>query len=553
MNAPVSTPPRPAATLVVVRDAPDGLEVLLLCRAERGDQNSGAWVFPGGIVEGSDHEVERHVDGEGDAAFSKRLDLPQGGLAFAVAGIRECFEESGLLFARHQGAPLRLEGEAGARIDAWRVPLHEGARHLSALCEAEGLTLAVDELAYLSYWLTPPGRHKRYDTRFFVAVAPPGQTARHDGVEMTGLQWLKPAAALAQGDALKLVNPTRVTLGEIARFGSTQALMAWARAPREVPLITPRMGSGSLGLRPVMPHEHAWAEIGRIDPLGHGTASYEIVPGRVVRLSPHVIRVTAPNPGVMTGPGTNTYLVGGGPRNEWAVIDPGPALPAHVEAVLHAAPGPVRWILATHTHHDHSPAAMPLSRRTRAQVLGRPTAYPQRQDTSFTPDRLLAHGDRVQIGPGITLRVLHTPGHASNHLCYLLEEEKLLFTGDHIMQASTVVIDPPDGNMSAYIQSLRALIEEDIEWLAPGHGFLMPQPKRAFQGVIDHRLKRETKVAWALRERGPATLEVLLPVAYDDVDPRLLPVAARSLLAHLGKLLDDGAAVESDGVWRATA
>jgi glyoxylase-like metal-dependent hydrolase (beta-lactamase superfamily II) len=386
-----------------------------------------------------------------------------------------------------------------------------------------------------------------------VALAPPGQTAEHDGVEMVAMQWLRPAEALARSDSLKLMGPTRATLSAITHFESAQALLGWARSPREVSLINPRIGSGHQGLRPVLPSEFAWAEMGRIDPLGHGTASYEIVPGRAVKLSAHVIRVTAPNAGVMTGPGTNTYLVGGGAPNEWAVIDPGPAQPAHVEAILAAAPGPVRWILVTHTHSDHSPAAVLLKQHTHAQLLGQRPAHPDRQDASFAPDRLLNDGERLEVAPNVTLRVIHTPGHASNHLCYLLEEEKTLFTGDHVMQASTVVINPPDGDMAAYIASLRALMHEDIEWLAPGHGFLMAQPQKAFQAVIAHRLKREAKVLGALREHGPATLEQLLPFVYDDVDPRLLPVAARSLLAHLGKLRVDGAAVESGDGWRVSA
>ena len=542
-------PPRAAATLVVVRDTLGGLEVLLLCRAERGDHNSGAWVFPGGTVDKTDAQWRSLCDGPDDAALSAQLALPEGGLDYAITAIRECFEECGLLFARRGGEPV---GDVQHLFD-WRDPLNRGERTLGEFCAAEGLRLAVDELAYFSHWLTPLGRAKRYDTRFFVAVAPAGQTALHDGSEMVGMHWLRPADALARSDSLKLMGPTRATLTALGAFDTTAALMAYARGPRTVSLINPRIGAGSQGLRPVMPHEYAWAEMGRIDPLGHGTAFYEIVPGRAVKLSPHVIRVTAPNPSVMTGPGTNTYLVGGGASNEWAVIDPGPDLPEHVEAVLRAAPGRIRFILATHTHHDHSPAAVSLKQHTHAPVMGRVALHPHKQDGTFTPDRELAHGERLAIAPGVTVRVLHTPGHASNHLCYLLEEEKTLFTGDHLMQSSTVVINPPDGDMAAYLQTLRALLDEDIEWLAPGHGFLMAQPHKAVQAVIEHRLKREAKVVSALRAHGPATLEQLLPHAYDDVDPRMLPVAARSLLAHLGKLRSDGRAGERSGQWSLAA
>ncbi len=550
LNAP-HQPPRLAATLVVVRESPQGMQVLLLQRAERGDYRGGAWVFPGGAIDRRDRLCHPHCAEGADAEVSARLGLPPGGLDYCVAAIRECFEECGLLYARGAGGALAdLDGASGARLNAWREPLHRGEASLDAFCAAEGLRLAVDELVYYSHWLTPTGRAKRFDTRFFVALAPPHQNAVHDGSEMIGSAWLRPAEALAMSDALKLMGPTRATLNALTHFDTAHALMHWARQPRDVQLINPRIGSGRQGTRPVLPTEYAWAELGRLDPLGHGTASYEILPGRAVKLSPHVIRVTAPNAGVMTGPGTNTYLVGGGRRNEWAVIDPGPAMPEHVDAVLAAAPGPIRWILATHTHIDHSPAANALHQHTHASVLGRVARHPDRQDDTFAPVRELAHGERLHCGD-VTLRVVHTPGHASNHLCYLLEEEKLLFTGDHVMQASTVVINPPDGDMAAYLDSLRALLAEDIEWLAPGHGFLMAQPQSALQAIIAHRLRREAKVVNALRARGPAALEALLPAVYDDVDPRMLPVAARSLLAHLDKLRGDGMARQDGDRWAA--
>jgi glyoxylase-like metal-dependent hydrolase (beta-lactamase superfamily II) len=149
--------------------------------------------------------------------------------------------------------------------------------------------------------------------------------------------------------------------------------------------------------------------------------------------------------------------------------------------------------------------------------------------------------------PGDTaLRVIHTPGHASNHLCYLLEPERLLFTGDHVMQASTVVINPPDGDMRAYLESLRSLLDEELDWFAPGHGFLMAQPQRALEAIIAHRGRREAKVLLALAELGECSTEALLARVYDDVPVRMHPVAQRSLLAHLLKLRDEGRAVQRD-------
>ena len=328
--------------------------------------------------------------------------------------------------------------------------------------------------------------------------------------------------------------------------------MAWAAAPRTVPLVMPRVGSGTDGFRPVLPGEPAWAELGRIDPAGHGHGAYELVPDRPVRLS-GVIRVTADNGSVMTGPGTNTYLIGDPAGGAWAVIDPGPALEAHVDAIVAAAPGPIDRILVTHTHKDHSPAARALKARTGAPVLGLAPRHREWQDETFAADATLHGGERVALGERTHLRVVHTPGHASNHLCYLLEEEKTLFTGDHVMQLSTVVINPPDGDMAAYLDSLREIAALDLDWLAPGHGFLMAEPRQAIEAIVAHRLKREAKVVAALKEVGPAAVERLLATVYADVPPHLHAMAMRSLNAHLLKLRDEGAASEHGGEWSLAA
>jgi glyoxylase-like metal-dependent hydrolase (beta-lactamase superfamily II) len=423
---------------------------------------------------------------------------------------------------------------------------------VAGLCAAQGLRLAVDRLAFLSHWVTPPGRPKRFDTRFFVAEAPHGQAALHDGTEIVDHRWVRPADALAPGQPMKFVGPTQATLAQVARFDSAAAVVAWARAQGPVPAVMPRLALAATGPRPVLPGEPAYAEVARLDPHGRGDVHCEIRPGTAVRLSPRLIRVTADNGSAMTGPGTNTYLVGGGMRNEWAVIDPGPADPRHVQAVLAAAPGPVRWIFVTHTHLDHSPATAALKAATGARVHGRLADHPEWQDATFAPDEPLRGGERIELpGCDAVLRVIHTPGHASNHLCYLLEQERLLFTGDHLMQQSTVVINPPDGDMAAYLASLQRLQCEALDWLAPGHGFLMAEPQRAIAHVIAHRRKREDKVAGALADAGPAPAEALLPIVYDDVPQRLHGVALRSLKAHLLKLRDDGRAFETDGRWAA--
>src|SRR5919108_1808857 len=163
----------------------------------------------------------------------------------------------------------------------------------------------------------------------------------------------------------------------------------------------------------------------REDPEETGKTIYDLVPGEPKRLDRWVTRLIAPNPGIMTGPGTNTYIVNG-----VAVIDPGPAIDSHIEKLLQFKS--IKWILCTHTHLDHSPAAAALKAATGAQVLGRPP--PAGQDATFKPDVVLENGQRLDLGGGITLRAIHTPGHASNHLCYMLEETRMLFTGDHVMQ-----------------------------------------------------------------------------------------------------------------------
>jgi glyoxylase-like metal-dependent hydrolase (beta-lactamase superfamily II) len=231
------------------------------------------------------------------------------------------------------------------------------------------------------------------------------------------------------------------------------------------------------------------------------------------------------------------------------VIDPGPDIAAHVQALQAAvAPGRIVRILVTHTHRDHSPAAAPLAAATGAAVWGRVARHPMWQDERFVAQHTPTHGQRLELAPGCTLRVLHTPGHASNHLCYLWEQEQLLFTGDHVMQGSTVVINPPDGDMAAYLRSLQALQDEDLQWLAPGHGFLVAEPRAVLRALVAHRLRREAKVRAALqalqaaRPEGRFTLAELLPAVYDDVPAALHPVAARSLLAHLLKLAEDGVA-----------
>ena len=540
---------RLAASLLLLRDSAQGLEVLMMRRAERdNDFRSGAAVFPGGVVEPSDVEAHRHVLGATDAELSARYGLSDGLLSYAVAAVRETFEEVGLLLAcDDMGRPAEAQpGWAG-----WRTRLQQGQATLAQMCDALDLKLDLRRLACWSHWLTPPGVPKRFDTRFFIVPAPADQQAEADRTEALELMWLTPAQALEPARGLKLLPVTQRTLRDLGVFANAAEALAAAAAQGQIPRTMPRRGVNSRGPTVVLPDHHAYVEVAKLDPdgLGHDARS-DLVPGLPVRLSQRIVRVTAPNPGMMTGPGTNSYFVGDPLADQWALIDPGPADPVHLAALQAAAPGPVRWVLATHTHVDHSPGCVAAAVAFGAPVWGRLPTHPGGQDASFRPDRQPEHGDRLALGPGSTLRVIHTPGHASNHLCWLLEEEKLLFTGDHVMQGSTVVINPPDGDMGAYLRALQALLDEDIDWLAPGHGFLVAEPHAVVRALVAHRLRREAKVVDALRPRGQATLDEMLPEVYADTPPRLHPVARRSLLAHVLKLRDDGRVAGEGNDWR---
>jgi glyoxylase-like metal-dependent hydrolase (beta-lactamase superfamily II) len=258
--------------------------------------------------------------------------------------------------------------------------------------------------------------------------------------------------------------------------------------------------------------------------------------GETRQVGPAVWRIVAPNPSPLTGPGTNTYVIG---REQPVVIDPGPDDALHLERILAAAGGRVAQIICTHSHPDHSPGAAPLHQRTQAPVFGRPAPVVDHQDETYAPDVIVDDGYRI-AADSTTVRVLHTPGHASNHICLLLENERMLFTGDHLMQGSTVVILPPDGSMKDYLASLERLCAMPIETIAPGHGALIPDAHAEMRRVIAHRMQREAKVVAALARGRSATLDDLLPEVYDDVPASLHEWARYSLLAHVIKLVDDG-------------
>jgi glyoxylase-like metal-dependent hydrolase (beta-lactamase superfamily II)/8-oxo-dGTP pyrophosphatase MutT (NUDIX family) len=518
--------PRPAATLILLRE---GMQVLMLQRVQTAAFLGGAYVFPGGSLDPQDAD-SRRVVGLTEGQANERLQVPSGGIAYYVAAIRECFEEAGILLAREaDGAPV-----SAARAESL---MHWRKKPFRELLEAEDLYIPAGDLAYYGHWITAPGRSRRFDARFFVALAPEGQQGSHDAAETVHDVWITPREALerAARKEIELVNATQHSLKDLARFDDPRAAFEHARALAEIEENRACWAQGKDGPTIFRRADPPYFEIHWSDPDETGKTTYDLVAGEPKRLDRWVTRLIAPNPGLMTGPGTNTYIVGG-----TAVIDPGPAIDSHIEKILQFKD--IKWILCTHTHLDHSPAAAALKAATGAQVLGRPA--PEGQDATFKPDAILENGQRVEIEGtqgSITLRAIHTPGHASNHLCYLLEETRMLFTGDHVMQGSTVVINPPDGDMRAYLQSLERLLREDIAIIAPGHGYLIGAPRKELRRIIEHRLNRERKVVAALERLEHPSLDEMLPLVYDDVPERIHRVAARSLTAHLEKLVADGA------------
>ena len=249
-----------------------------------------------------------------------------------------------------------------------------------------------------------------------------------------------------------------------------------------------------------------------------------------------ITKITAPNGGVFTGQGTNTYLIG---QEDITLVDPGPNIKEHIQDILKRGAGKIKRILVTHTHTDHSPAALPISKKLNIPMFGRLIDRESEwEDETFIPDTVLNHGDLIATKE-YSLETIHTPGHASNHLCFYLEKHKCLLTGDHIMDGSTVVIAPPDGNMTEYINSLKLLEDYDIDYFAPGHGNYMEEPSKTIQSIIRHRLSRESKVLRCVNKNKNSNLDELLPLVYDDVPEMLHPIARMSLLAHLIKLQDE--------------
>ena len=531
-------PLRPAATVLLLRDGVDGIEVLMTRRSATASFAPGAYVFPGGGIDAA--------DAASHAIAARRATQSDLHLTQAIAAIRESFEELGVLLARHRdGRPVTQTDIAAMDRNA----------PFAAQCSALGLTLAADTVFTLCHWTTDRDLPKRFDVPFLVARMPEGQTPEADEGEQFEPTWVRPADALARHaqDAFAMIFPTIRTLQRLADYRNVDAVLAacageqpwWTSCPR-AGLIGGQVGSGIDGTEArYMEHESPYGELALVCPDGQLVHALDWQTAQPVALLKNVRRLTAPNPSAMTGPGTNSYIVGDVDTG-YIVIDPGPNDAAHIARLHAATAGDIRMIVCTHSHADHSPGAAPLQALCaplQPPILGLASAATARASAQFTPDRALDHLERLVLqgnGSTHTLEVLHTPGHAANHLCLVLLEDGLLFSGDHILNGSTTVVDPPDGDMQHYLDSLDLLDAHSeahgTEFILPAHGYVLGSARQAIAQLKAHRLKREAKIATAMAALPDATEADWLARAYDDVPQRLWPIAARSLAAHVARI-----------------
>jgi len=491
---PVSDPsqavPRPAATVVLLRTGPAGPEVLLTTRPKHLRFMGGAAVFPGGGVSAADLDprweaVSALTGGEAGAALD--LAEPLEALGYMVCALRETFEEVGLLLA---------DGDAGSMT---REDADDAATFLAA-CETRGLRLRTDLLVPAGRWVTPLGAPVRFDTRFFVTEAPPGWEPVPDPSEVDRCWWASPASAL-----------TQLAAGELMM------------APPTIEMLQRLDGRASVG-------EIVSSLLD--DPVGHRG---ELIS---VRLSPLVHVVLAPNPGVMTGPGTNTYIVGAGPT---CVIDPAVDDASYLDEIERIADD-ISFILVTHRHPDHVGGVAGLVQRAGCPVRaygGDPAG-----GTGVVP---LGDGDRIEVG-GVILEALHTPGHARDHLSFYLRDAASLFSGDNILGEGTAVIAPPEGNMQAYLASLERLRRLHIDRIYPGHFRPLDGGASVIEGYLQHRAARRDAVLQALRS-GARSPEEIVGVVYADTPEHLHPVAVLQVSSMLDLLHSEGEVIREQHRW----
>ncbi|MBI1798991.1 MAG: MBL fold metallo-hydrolase [Candidatus Eisenbacteria bacterium] len=491
-NASSVPPLRESAAVVLLRGEGEALEVFWVKRSDAVGYMPGFEAFIGGKVGPEDIEIAIEGAPEG----------PERILRACV--IREAFEESGVLPALASPADLTALPEARRRLLA-------GEATFDMLAREHGWSFRADALTFAGRWMTPPFATQRFDTWFFIARVPEGQEPSVHVGELAAGEWIKPRDA-------------------IARWKSGEATFA---APILHTLIALDQG-GDVAARLATAPERSGDPVRRI----------ELKWGMVL----HPMR-TRPLPPATH---TNAYLIG---EREMALIDPGSGESEEIEALfkviemLEAEGRTLKFVLLTHHHPDHVEGVDAVRARRRVPVLAHAETAKH-----MSVDQTLDDGEAIPLegGGGWTLHALHTPGHARGHLCFFHPRTRSLFTGDLITGGTgTVIVDPPEGDMAAYIESLERLTGEGIETLFPGHGSPQGGAMRRIQGLIAHRREREAKVVAALSNE-PASNATLVERAYADTPRELWPYAERSLLAHLIKLEREGRAIQEGDHWRAS-
>lgn len=486
-TSPLDVEARDAATLAILRDGPTGLEVLVTVRPRWLRFMGGATVFPGGALSPSDADPRwERASSLSEAEAGAISASKDRALASFVCAVRESFEEVGFVI-----------GDGVLPLD--RNEAEEGAEFLEA-CLRNDAVLSLDRLVFAGRWVTPQGAPVRFDTRFFCVRAPEGWEPRPDPREVESASWVTPQAALdelSRGEAL-MAPPTIEMLQLLAKHDDVESVLD-------------NISSEAL------------------------TGAGRLISARA---SPLVHVVVAPNPGIMTGPGTNTYIVGAGPT---FVIDPAVDDDDYIDEVVKRA-GEVAAILITHRHSDHVGGAAALAARTGAPV--RAFGSQRAGDAEVVP---IGEGDVLEAG-GISLETFHCPGHAVDHLCWWMEDAASLFAGDNVLGEGTAVIAPPDGNMADYLGSLRRLLDLHTDRIYPGHFRWLDDGTNVIQGYIDHRTEREAQVVDALSGDG-VTVEEIVGRVYADVPEHLHPIAAYSVLAHLEMLEEQGKVERRKDLW----
>lgn len=541
---PQRTPSSPlqAATLLLLRDAPDGpgFEVLMTRRSDRASFLPGAYVFPGGGIEAQDAAAH--------GLAWRRASQDDAQLTAAIAALRESFEELGLLLARH---------EDGRPADASTLAALDRNAPLGPQLQQHRLQLAADGLHYLCHWTADRNLPKRFAVPFFVARMPADQQPVADEREQFEPVWVRPADAVARHAAgsLPIIFPTLRTLQRLARFASAQAVFDALADGGPLWVSAPRSGLLHAEQHRCMEDDAPYGELELVCPDGQILHPLHWQHETAVPLRKNLLRLTAPNASVMTGPGTNSYLVGDADTG-YLAIDPGPADAAHIQRLHDAAGGDIRAIVCTHSHADHAPGAFVLQQlvaRSRGAahtplIYGLPSAPTANAASQFVPDVVLQDGERLQVSANVagggalthTLQAVFTPGHAANHVCFWLVEDGLLFSGDHILNGATPIINPPDGSMVAYLDALERLdalcADQGLEFILPAHGHALARPRQVIAQLRAHRLQREAKVLAAVRALPQGSVQDWVAHAYADTPPSRWKLAERSLLAHMERL-----------------